>query len=372
MRRLWSLHLSRIPHHKDSRMVGMSTWPARSFCLCCFWQVVRHLWSLHMTGIPHHTDFHPGRNIYLTSWVILSVLFLTGREMSVVPTHVQDSPSHIPPPWEEHLPDQLVHSVCVVFDRSWDVCGPYMCLGSPITWIYTLVGMSTWPAGLFCLCCFWQAVRHLWSLHMSRIPHHMDLHPGRNVYLTSSFILSVLFFTDHEASLIPTSVRDPPSQGFHNGRNVYLTSWVILSVLFLLWQICGLYMCPKSPVTWTSSLVGASTLPARSFCLCCFWQIMRHLWSLHLSGIPHHKDSAIARMSTWPARLFCLCCFWQAARHLWSLHMSGIPHHMDLHPGRKIYLTSCFILSVLFLTDRDMSVVPTCVWDPPSHGPPPW
>ena len=61
----------------------------------------------------------------------------------------------------------------------------------------------------------------------------MDLHPGRNDYLTSWFILSVLFLTDHEASLVLTSVRDPPSQGFHNGRNVYLTSWVILSVLFL-------------------------------------------------------------------------------------------------------------------------------------------
>ena len=61
----------------------------------------------------------------------------------------------------------------------------------------------------------------------------MDIHSGRNVYLTSSFILSVLFLTDHEVSLVPTSVRDPPSQGFHNGRNVYLTSWVILSVLFL-------------------------------------------------------------------------------------------------------------------------------------------
>ena len=52
----------------------------------------------------------------------------------------------------------------------------------------------------------------------------MDLHHGSNVYLTSWFILSVLFLTDHEASLVPTSVRDPPSQGFHNGRNVYLTS----------------------------------------------------------------------------------------------------------------------------------------------------
>ena len=35
-------------------------------------------------------DLHPGRNVYLTSWVILSVLFLTGDETSVVPTHVQD------------------------------------------------------------------------------------------------------------------------------------------------------------------------------------------------------------------------------------------------------------------------------------------
>ena len=51
--------------------------------------------------------------------------------------------------------------------------------------------------------------------------------------MTSWFILSVLSLTDHEMSLVPTSVWDPPSQGFHNGRNVYLTSWVILSVLFL-------------------------------------------------------------------------------------------------------------------------------------------
>ena len=61
----------------------------------------------------------------------------------------------------------------------------------------------------------------------------MDLHPSRNVYLTSWFILSVLFLTDHEVSLVPTSVRDPPSQGLRNSTNVYLTSWVILSVLFL-------------------------------------------------------------------------------------------------------------------------------------------
>ena len=61
----------------------------------------------------------------------------------------------------------------------------------------------------------------------------MDLHPGRNVYLTSWFILPVFFLTDSETSVVPTSVWDPLSQGLHPGRNVYLTSWVILSVLFL-------------------------------------------------------------------------------------------------------------------------------------------
>ena len=46
-----------------------------------------------------HTDLRPGRNVYLTSFFILSVLFLTGSEMSVVPTHVRDLLSHRPPPW---------------------------------------------------------------------------------------------------------------------------------------------------------------------------------------------------------------------------------------------------------------------------------
>ena len=76
-------------------------------------------------------DLHPGRNVYLTSWFILSVLFFTG-EMSV-------------------------------------------------------------------------------SLHVSRIPRHTDLHPGRNVYPTSWFILSVLFFTGSETSVVPTCVQDPLS-----------------------------------------------------------------------------------------------------------------------------------------------------------------
>ena len=69
---------------------------------------------------------------------------------------------------------------------------------------------------------------------MSGIPRHTDLHPGRNIYLTSWFILSVLFSTDREMSVVPTSVQDPPSQGLHPGMNVYLTSWLILSVFFLI------------------------------------------------------------------------------------------------------------------------------------------
>ena len=79
-------------------------------------------------------DLHPGRNVYLTSWFVLSVLFLTGGEMSVVPTHVL-------------------------------------------------------------------------------IPHYMDLHPSRNVNLTSWFVLSVLFLTVGEMSVVPTHVWDPPSHG---------------------------------------------------------------------------------------------------------------------------------------------------------------
>ena len=64
-----------------------------------------------------HTDFHPGKNIYVTSWFILSVLFLIRSGTSVVPIRVQDPQSHGPPSWKECLPDQLVHSVHVVFDR---------------------------------------------------------------------------------------------------------------------------------------------------------------------------------------------------------------------------------------------------------------
>ena len=43
-------------------------------------------------------DLHLGRNVYLTSWFIVSMLFLTGGEMSLVPTRVRDRLSHRPPP----------------------------------------------------------------------------------------------------------------------------------------------------------------------------------------------------------------------------------------------------------------------------------
>ena len=105
-----------------------------------------------MSGMTHHTDLHPGRNTYSTSHFILSVLFMTGGETSVVPT---------------------------------------------------------------------------------RVPCYMDLHPGRNVYLTSWFILSVLFFTGGETSVVIRCVWDLPSHDLHPGRNISLTRWFILSVLFL-------------------------------------------------------------------------------------------------------------------------------------------
>ena len=60
---------------------------------------------------------------------------------------------------------------------------------------------------------FSEVVRHLWSLHMSGILHHMDLHPSTNVYLTSLFLLSVLFLTGGETSVVPTHVPEPPSHG---------------------------------------------------------------------------------------------------------------------------------------------------------------
>ena len=76
-----------------------------------------------------------------------------------------------------------------------------------------------------------------------RIPDDMDVHPGRNVYLTSWFIMSVLFLTFSETSVVPSHVQNPPSHGLHPGRNVYLTSWVILSVLERLPDQLGHSVC---------------------------------------------------------------------------------------------------------------------------------
>ena len=50
----------------------------------------------------------------------------------------------------------------------------------------------------------------------------MDLHPSRNVYLTSWFILSVLFLTGGDTSVVPTQI--PNHTDLHPGRNVYLKS----------------------------------------------------------------------------------------------------------------------------------------------------
>ena len=337
VRRLWSCTCPGSPVTCTSVLIGMSTWPAGSFCLSCFWQVVRHLWSLQVSGIHHHTDLHPGRNVYLTSWFILSGCFLTGRKTFVVPTCVSDLPAHGCPPQKEPLPNQLVHSVSIVFDRQWDVCGPYTCLGSPITRTSTLIGMSSWPAGSLCLCFCWQVVRHLWSLPVSGIPHHTDLYPIRNVNPKSWFILSVLFLIGGETSVFPTRV----------------------------WDL-------RSTVMLTSTPVAMSTQPAGSFCLSCFWQAVRHLWSIHMSWIPHHTDLHPMR------NIYLTSRFILSVLLLTGGDMSVVPTcvcdllSLDLHPSRNLYLTSWFILSVLLFRGNQMSVVPTHVWDPPSHRPPAW
>ena len=138
-------------------------------------------------------------------------------------------------------------------------------------------------------------MRHLWSLHVSRIPFHTDLHPGRNVYMTSWFILSVLFLPGGEMSVVPTCVQVPP-------------------------------------ITRTSTPVGKSIKPAGSFCQCCYCQVVRCLWSLHMSLYPITQTSTPVGTSIQPAGSFCLCCFAQAVRHLCSLHVSRIPCHTDLNP----------------------------------------
>ena len=144
-----------------STPVGTSTRQAGSFYLYCFWQAMRCLWFLYMSGIPNHTDLHSSRNVFLASQFILTVLFLTGSETSVVPRCIWDPVSHIRPPQYKLLPNQLVHTVSIVFERRWNVSGQYTCLGSSFTQTSTLAGTSTWPGSSFWLYCFWQAVRCL-------------------------------------------------------------------------------------------------------------------------------------------------------------------------------------------------------------------
>ena len=80
---------------------------------------------------------YPGRNVYLTSCFILSVLSLTGSKTSVV-LHVSGIPRHI-----ELLPDRIIYLT------SWFILSVLFLAG----------------------------VRCLWFLHVAEIPHHTDLQP---------------------------------------------------------------------------------------------------------------------------------------------------------------------------------------------------
>ena len=84
----------------------------------------------------------------------------------------------------------------------------------------------------------------------------MDLHPSRNVYPTSWFILSVLFLTDGEMSLVPRRVRIPitristlvgMSDQLVHFSVLFLTSGEMSAVPTCVWD---------TPVTRTSSPVG--------------------------------------------------------------------------------------------------------------------
>ena len=163
----------------------------------------------------------------------------------------------------------MVHSVCVV-SRSRDVCGPYKCPISPIT----------------------------------------DLHPGRNVYLTSWFILFVLSFLTGSEKL---------------------------------WS--GNYMmCPKSPVTHGPP--PCPPLPRMTPLPC----------TPPLANVCHARPPC----DTLPPCHTCPPC--HTAPLPWTPPLPACPPlpHM-LHSVRP----RCF------LTDHDappaMSVVPTCVQEPPSH-----
>ena len=88
--------------------------------------------------------------------------------------------------------------------------------------------------------------------------------------------------------------------------------------------------------------------------------------------IPHYTDLHPSRNVYQTSWFILSVLFLKDGRHLWSLDLSRFPCHTDLHPSRNINPTSRFIQSVLFLTGGEMSLVPTCIRDSPSHGPPPW
>ena len=227
----------------------MSTWPAVSFCLCCF----DRLWYVCCPYIcPGSPVTWTSTLVRTSTWPAVSFcLCCFDRSWYVCgPYTCPGSPIM----WTSTLVGMSTWpavSFCLCcFDRSWYVCCPYICPGSPVTWTSTLVGTSTWPAGSFCLCCFWQTVRHLWSLHVSEIPRDMDLHPRRKVYLTSWFMLSVLFLTGSETSRRPTPWQEClPDQLVHSVCVVF-DRW---------WDICGPYMVSGYPVTRTSTLVETCT-----------------------------------------------------------------------------------------------------------------
>ena len=79
----------------------MDLHPGRNIYLTSWFilsQIMICLLSLHVSGIPHHMDLHNGRNVYLTSWFILSVLFLTGMR-HLWSLHVSESPVPRTPQW---------------------------------------------------------------------------------------------------------------------------------------------------------------------------------------------------------------------------------------------------------------------------------
>ena len=91
---------------------------------------------------PRHTDLHPRIDVYLTSWFILSGLFLTGGELSVVRTCGRDPLSHnLHPRIDVYLTRWFILSVWYLTGGDTSVVPT--CLGALITGTSTLVGTST-------------------------------------------------------------------------------------------------------------------------------------------------------------------------------------------------------------------------------------